>query len=247
MIKIGLIGYGRMGKLIKEISAKNNVEISNIFDPNLNNILSDNSDLSNTDIFIDFSTSENILKNAEIILKNKKKLIIGTTGWYDDMDKMKSLCNRYKGGIIVGGNFSIGMNAFYEIINFSSKLFNKLKDYDVYGWEQHHVGKSDSPSGTAKEISTVILNNIERKTIAQFNKLDRKIKPEEFHFASIRGGQISGIHNLQFDSIFDTLTLTHSAKSREGFATGAIEAAKWLLNKKGFFMYKDIFKEIYDL
>ena len=247
MIRIGLIGYGRMGKLIHEISEKNDVKITQIFDPNKHNILSSNSNLSDVEVFIDFSTPEKLFANAEIILKKNKKLVIGTTGWYENLGKMENLCHKYDSGIIVGGNFSVGMNAFYEIINYASKLFNKLNDYDVYGWEQHHSGKADSPSGTAKEISSIILNNIERKTIAQFDKLDRKIKPEELHFASIRGGRISGIHNVQFDSPFDTLTLNHSAKNRQGFAIGAIEAAKWLSQRKGFYMYKDIFKGIYNL
>ena len=247
MINIGLIGYGRMGKLIQDISNKNGIFISEIFDPELNNVLSENSDLSGIDVFIDFSSPKNLLTNAEIIMKKDKKIVIGTTGWYSNLDKMEKLCNKYNSAVIVGGNFSIGMNAFYEIIDYASKLFNKFKDYDIYGWEQHHIGKADSPSGTAKEISSIILNNIERKEIAQFDKLDRKIKAEEFHYASIRGGQISGIHNVQFDSLFDTLTLTHSAKNRVGFAIGAIEAAKWLFDKEGFFMYKDIFRRIYNL
>ena len=121
---------------------------------------------------------------------------------------------------------------------------NKVDFYDVYGYELHHNQKIDSPSGTAKTLSNIILENINRKKSSQFEKLNDKIKPEELHFASIRAGSIFGIHTIGFDSEFDEITLTHSAKNRKGFALGALNAALFIKDKKGLYKFEDIFEQI---
>ena len=173
-------------------------------------------------------------------------MIMGTTGWENKFDEVKKIINNANVGFIYGSNFSVGMNLFFQINKFTAKLMNKIDDYDIFGYEIHHKKKKDSPSGTAKEITKILLDNIERKKIAQYEKLDREIAPDEIHFSSIRGGEINGTHFVSYDSEADSIELKHIAKSRKGFALGAIMAAEYQVENqiKGIINFKDIFEEI---
>ncbi|MBT4333854.1 MAG: 4-hydroxy-tetrahydrodipicolinate reductase, partial [Candidatus Cloacimonetes bacterium] len=147
-------------------------------------------------------------------------------------------------GFIYGSNFSVGMNLFFSIIESAAKLMNKAEDYDLFGLEMHHNKKKDSPSGTAKVLSEIILQNIDRKTKVQYDKLDRKIEQDELHFTSVRSGNIPGTHSISFDSEADTIELKHTARNRNGLALGAIKAAKWINNKTGFYNFTDNLNKI---
>ena len=147
-------------------------------------------------------------------------------------------------GLIHSSNFSIGVNVFFKIIENAARMFNKIEEYDVYGYEMHHNKKIDSPSGTAKTIGNILINNIKRKDKLLFEAINRKIQPNELHFASVRAGAIPGTHAVGFDSDADTIELKHTARNREGFALGAIMAAKWIKNKKGFYTIDDMMDSI---
>ena len=243
MLKIALIGYGQMGKLIEQLAQNNSCEIVAIIDPLLGNEITAET-VADADVCIEFSTPDAAFSNITKLTELGKNVVTGTTGWFDELDKIKLMVEKKGTGFIYGSNFSVGMNLFFSIIESTAKLMNRVGDYDLYGLEMHHKKKKDSPSGTAKVLSEIILRNIDRKTLAQYEKLDRKIEKNEFHFTSIRSGNIPGMHSISFDSENDMIELKHTARNRNGLALGAIKAAKWINNKTGFYNFTDNLNEI---
>ena len=170
---------------------------------------------------------------------------MATTGWEKQMKKAKEIIEKAKVSMIYSSNFSIGMNIFFQLVSQSAEIINKYGDYDIFGWEMHHNRKLDSPSGTAKTIANLLLEKVQRKDKACYDKLDRKIAKNELHFSSMRAGDIAGIHSVGFDSLYDSIELKHTAKNRMGFAKGSLLAAKWILKQKaGFYSEKDLIKSI---
>lgn len=243
MLKIALIGYGQMGKLIEQLAVKNGCEIVAIIDPFLDNEITADA-VADADVCLEFSTPDAAFNNMKKLIKLGKNVVSGTTGWSDELDEIKLLVEKTGTGFVYGSNFSVGMNLFFLIIESTAILMNNAEDYDLYGLEMHHNKKKDSPSGTAKVLSDIILKNIDRKTKSQYEKLDRKIENNEFHFASIRSGDIPGTHSISFDSESDTIELKHTARNRNGLALGAIKAAFWINNKKGFYNFTNKLNEI---
>jgi len=243
MLKIAIIGYGQMGKLIEQLAPEYECEIVAKIDPVLGNTITSEA-LNEADVCIEFSTPDAAFDNVKKLLTLNKNVVSGTTGWHDKLDEIKSIAETNDIGFIYGSNFSVGMNLFYSIVNSATELINRADDYDVFGLEMHHNKKKDSPSGTARVLSEIVVKNIDRKTEVQYEKLDRKIKDNEFHFASIRSGNIPGLHSINFDSEADTIELKHTARNRNGLALGAIKAAKWINNNKGFYNFTKVFKQI---
>lgn len=244
MLKIALIGYGAMGRLIKSISHDYNCKVVGVVDQFLGKELN-RENLSDSDVVIDFSSKDAVVKNVEFTMAQRKKLVIGTTGWDSDLKNVRQIVNKSNGGAVFGPNFSIGMNVFYDAIAKISSAMNNIPSYDVYGVEKHHTRKTDSPSGTAKVLAEIILDSIDRKSkLTEKPIIDRIIQKDELHFASIRSGDISGEHTIGFESEFDSITLTHSAKNRMGFAIGALKAALFVENRVGFFNFVDEFDRI---
>ena len=244
-MNIAIIGYGKMGHEIEKVANSKNVSVVSIVDPahGSHREINDQS-MKGVDVCVDFSVPGAVAGNVEKIAKYKKNIVIGTTGWYSNIDEVKKIIEKNNLGLIYAPNFSIGVNVFLDIIKNAARLINKIEDYDIYGYELHHSKKLDSPSGTAKAICDILVENIKRKNSVVFEKLDRKIEPNELHFASVRSGFIPGTHVVGFDSSADTIELKHSARNREGFAVGAVTAAQWIYNKKGFFEIKDMMKDI---
>jgi 4-hydroxy-tetrahydrodipicolinate reductase len=147
-------------------------------------------------------------------------------------------------GMVYADNFSLGMNLFYRLIDYAGKIMDKVKEYEAFGFEMHHRFKADSPSGTARVISDIMLNNLSRKSSVQFERLNRPIRQDEFHFVSLRGGNIPGVHCIGFDSDADTIELKHTARNRNGFAVGALLAANMINGKTGLYSFRDIFDQL---
>lgn len=221
-IKIALIGYGKMGQEIDALCRgtvhSSGFEVVSISYRNINDPL-DLKGIAKADIAIDFTSKDVVLKNIEEVAKLGVNLVVGTTGWYDDMEKVKKTVNKYKIGLLYAPNFSIGANIFLKMVDFSAKLFAKFPEYDVYGLEVHHKAKLDSPSGTALKISS---------------------KVKGLNFTSIRSGRNPGFHEVVFDSVADGITMSHQAYNRVGFAKGALVAAEFIKNKKGIYTFEDI-------
>lgn len=198
--------------------------------------------IKKADVVIDFTSPEIVLNTIQTIAGLKKNMVVGTTGWYDKMDSVKSVVKKEGIGLIYGQNFSIGANIFFKIVSYASQLTKRFPGYDVFGYEIHHAAKKDSPSGTARKISELILQSYPAKNKTQFDRVNRQIEAEELHFASIRGGFNPGYHEVIFDSLADEIRLIHSARGRRGFAEGAVSAAEFINNKKGFYSFDELFK-----
>ncbi len=246
-MNIAIIGYGKMGKEIERIAQIRGISIASIIDPNTKDAPFDEinkESMKDVDVCIDFTMPEAAVENIRKAAKFKKNIVMATTGWYTRMDEVKKIVKEAGIGFIWSGNFSLGVNIFFRIVENAAKIVNNVDDYDVFAYEIHHSQKKDSPSGTAKMLGDILINNIQRKKSIVTEKLDRKIEPDEIHLASIRGGNVPGTHAICFDSAADTIELKHTARNREGFALGAVMAAEWINKKKGFYNIDDFMKEI---
>ena len=229
-MKIALIGHGAMGKLIETLAENKKHEVAVIIDESDAKLSARNlaEKLKDVDAAIDFSTAEAVKRNVEACLIADVPLVEGTTGWNSEKGKIKKLIEDKNGAFVFGANFSIGVNLFYKIIDYAAELFAKFEDYEAFIEEQHHSRKKDAPSGTALKLQAIIAKNIKK----------------EFSVSSTRAGNIPGTHRVGFDGSADQILLEHFARSREGFASGAILAAEWILGKKGFWEFTDVMEEI---
>lgn len=241
-MKIALVGFGKMGKEVERLinqSGNHQVVSKSMMDKNGQ---WDTKGIKQADVVIDFTSPEVILENIKKIASMGKNMVVGTTGWYEHMNEVEKIVKESGTGLIYAHNFSVGANIFFKIVAYAAKLFDKFGGYDVYGLEVHHSGKKDSPSGTALRIAKEIMNNFPSKKNLQTEKLDRQINPDELHFASVRGGRNPGYHEVVFDSQADSITLSHAAHNRTGFAEGAILAAQFVKGKKGLYNFDEVFK-----
>lgn len=239
-MNIGILGYGKMGKMVERIALERGHQITSIISRSgkQNEINEENA--KDVDVFIDFTLPDAVLDNARKLISLEKHFVIGTTGWFDKLDLLSALIKNSKVGCLYAPNFSIGMNIFLSIVNNAAAIIDKFDQYDIAGTESHHNQKVDSPSGAAKLITDSLLEKIQRKKSVVYDLGNRKIEDHELHFSSIRCGSVPGTHQVIFDSPSDTITLSHQARNREGFAHGAITAAEWIKEKKGLYNIKDM-------
>lgn len=243
MIKAALIGYGRMGQAIDALAEEQGVEIISRIDPKeakaeWRSLSSEAVD--GADVCIDFTQPNKVVSNIEFLTNLGKPVVIGTTGWSGEMERVKSLVANREIALFYSDNFSIGMNLFKMIVGEAAAIIDSWPHYDVALTEWHHRHKLDSPSGTARAIAEILLDKVERKKRVVTESLQRKPEEEELHLQSIRCGAIPGRHQVIIDSPADSITIEHSARNRDGFAIGALVAAKWLVGKRGIFSMKDL-------
>lgn len=246
-MKIALIGYGRMGRMIRHFAETKGHSIAAVIDPLAGGDCRKEitaEALADSDVCIDFSTPNSTPANIRQIAALGKNMVIGTTGWYSRMDEARQIVAEHSVGLIWSGNYSIGVNALFRIVACAARIFNRLPEYDVLGHEFHHKGKADSPSGTAVMLGRILVESIDRKQRLVSDKLDRRIEPDEIQFSSTRGGAIPGTHLVMFDSPVDTIEIRHTARGREGFAAGAVMAAEFIRGRRGFFSIDDLMDEI---
>ena len=230
-MKIALLGYGKMGHMIENLAAKYQIEVKERYwDKNPLEINETNvKKLQEVDVIIDFTTPDIVFENIQKVIKINKNMIVGTTGWENHLDKVMKMVKNSDIGFVHAPNFSLGVNLFYRIADQAAKLFSTFDQYDPYIEESHHKFKKDAPSGTALKLKKITENEYENIIIP---------------VTSVRAGYITGKHAISFDSKVDTVTVCHTAKSREGFAEGAILAAKWIRGKKGFFKFNEVIETI---
>jgi 4-hydroxy-tetrahydrodipicolinate reductase len=240
-MKIALVGYGKMGRAIEPIALSRGHQIVTI-DPHTEDAewksINEKS-LSGVDVAIEFTAPEVALENIQALLQHRISVVVGTTGWLDSLEAVEKSCLDAGCGLVFGSNFSVGVNLFSRVLRVCAQMMNALPEYDVSGFEAHHMHKKDTPSGTALSLSDILLEEIDRKETLQIDPLQREIKPEELHFTSIRCGAIPGTHEIVFDSSADTISLKHTARGRDGFALGSVLAAEWVLSKPGFHTVDD--------
>jgi len=229
-MKIALIGTGQMGTMVETLAKAKGHEISVAIDET-SGALSASAlaqKIDGSKVAIDFSSAAAVRRNVGACMAAGIALVEGTTGWNENFDEVKAVVERCDGSFVYGANFSIGVNLFYTIVDHASELFARFPEYEVYIEEQHHARKKDAPSGTALKIQEVIKKHVHR----------------EFGVTSTRAGNIPGTHRVGFDGPADQILLEHSARSREGFAAGALFAAEWIVQKKGFFDFSEVIEEI---
>lgn len=225
-MKIALIGYGKMGRIIERLAAeKGNEIVLRIDESNAQNLAEQ---LKSADVAIDFSRAAAVKGNVEACLAANVPLVEGTTGWNEQKQEIRKLIERQNGAFVFGANFSVGVNLFYRIVDFAAELFAKFDDYEAFIEEQHHSRKLDAPSGTALKLKEIVAKHITK----------------DFSLAATRAGNIPGTHRVGFDGTADQILLEHFARSREGFASGAILAAHWIVGRKGFYEFTDVMDEI---
>jgi 4-hydroxy-tetrahydrodipicolinate reductase len=240
MIKLAIVGYGKMGKEIESVIDQAKFKLIGKYD--IDNRIQDN--LGEVpDVAIEFSTPKSAIDNIEFLASRKINIVCGTTGWYDKIDKVKEIIANNDTGFIYATNFSLGVNIFYQIVKSAAEIINKFQSYDVAVSEIHHNQKIDRPSGTALRITDLLIEGIKRKERI-YATAGSAIDPGSIDVASTRVGSIFGIHKVILDSSADTITLEHSAKSRQGFAEGALLAAKFIHNLKGFYKFEEIFNKL---
>ncbi len=237
-MKIALFGYGKMGKKIASLAKERGDDVVAI----LGQRRESKDSIAEADVCIDFSHSTLVEKHLQMAIAAQKPFIIGTTGWDPIAPAVEKKVKQGGIGCLASANFSIGFHLFSQVVEEAARLFNAFDDYDVSGWEAHHRQKEDSPSGTAKCLTEILIANMDRKKNANYDRSESKIGDGELHFATLRCGSIPGSHHILFDSPIDTITLSHQARSRDGWALGALQAADWIQDKNGFFTMKDWLK-----
>lgn len=250
-MKIGIVGYGGMGRMIEQDAIARGIEIGCIIDPIAKEATHkeiSTESVKGIDVLIDFTLPKVIMENIKKYCELKANVIIGTTGWYNNIDEVKKMAIDANIKFMWASNFSIGVNIYASIIDMATRLINHANDYDIWAYEIHHNNKADSPSGTAKTLSQTIINNIDRKNKIVYEMLDRKIAKDEIHFASVRGGPVNFEHTIGFDSAADCISIKHAARNRSGYAAGAVLASIWLDKKQpGYYELEDFMKEIIPL
>jgi 4-hydroxy-tetrahydrodipicolinate reductase len=242
-MNIALLGYGNMGKEIERVVTRDAKHSITSISYSAQYTSLDTTGIGKADVVIDFTSPEIVLENIKAVLQIGTPIVVGTTGWYSSLSVVERLVREHNGSLIYGQNFSVGANIFFQIVAYATSLIDAYEGYDIFGVETHHVGKKDSPSGTTKTLAKIILQNSTQKKVLQHEALDRQIRKEELHFASVRGGRNFGKHEVAYDSQADEIRLTHQAWSREGFAQGAILAAEFIKGKKGIHDFQTLFQK----
>src|ERR1035437_9738427 len=237
-MKIALIGYGKMGKEIEQVALERKHTIALIIDiNNINELTPQN--LKKADVAIEFSRPETAVNNIRTCFSSDTPIVTGTTGWLEHFDTIKDECIKGNKQFFYASNYSLGVNIFFKVNQFLAKIMNNFGQYEVEMEEIHHIQKLDAPSGTAISLANDIIKNMERKKQWQLNKQDTA---ESLKINAVRRDMVPGTHTVKYDSTVDYIEMTHCAKSRKGFALGAVIAAEFIAGKKGFFNMDDLLK-----
>lgn len=222
-MKIALLGYGKMGQMVEAAAARQGIDVACVIDP----LAGSRGRLQDAEVCIDFSEPAAVVGNIEMAAAAGLPIVVGTTGWYDRIEEVRRVVDEKQIGFVYGSNFSVGVNLMFKIARYSARLFSRFASHEPFITEAHHQFKKDAPSGTA-----IFLR---REVEAEYGR--------DVPTASVRAGFIPGTHTVGFDSEADTLTITHTARSRAGFADGAILAARWIAGRRGFYEFSEIIEE----
>jgi 4-hydroxy-tetrahydrodipicolinate reductase len=226
-MKLLLLGAGKTGSLVSEVARERGHEVETLRsadNPKASALTAEF--LSSIDVVIDFTTPNSVLENIQACVGAGKNMVVGTTGWHSDSASVRRLVEQSGTGFLYGANFSIGVNLFFDLLRKAAPALEQKYSAQIY--ERHHAEKKDAPSGTAATMQKILQEN----------------SNAEVEITSFREGDVVGMHELVLDSIHDTIYLCHDAKNRRGFAEGAVRGAEWLAGKKGFFEFKDLWREM---
>jgi 4-hydroxy-tetrahydrodipicolinate reductase len=226
-MNLAIIGYGKMGHLVEQLAPEFGftVTLRLDIDDNANGAGITAERFRGVDVAVDFSVPSAVLQDIERLASIGVNVVVGTTGWTEQMDRAKSAVEKGGIGLVWSPNFSIGVNIFLQIVAEASRRMAPYPEYGAWAWEIHHAAKKDAPSGTLLQL------------VAEMKKADPQ-RPVDA--SANRAGAHTGTHEIGFDSPADTITLRHTARNREGFARGALTAARWVVGKKGWFEFGDV-------
>lgn len=229
-MRIALIGTGQMGSMVETLARSKGHEVSVAIDESSSALLSSElaAKIAGCEVAIDFSTAIAVRRNVEACMTAGIALVEGTTGWTENFDEIKTAVENEGGAFVYGANFSIGVNLFYRIVDHAAELFSRFPEYEVFIEELHHSRKQDAPSGTALKLKEMI----------------ELYEDRVLSVVSTRAGNIPGTHRVGFDGPAEQIVLEHMARSREGFAAGALMAAEWIAGKNGFYEFGEVIEEI---
>lgn len=237
-MKIALLGYGKMGKMIEKIAVANGHEIVLTVDEDNRNSCTDEQ-LKQADVAIEFTNPSSAVENYKWCMNNGIPVVSGTTGWLDAWEEVTNYCKEKQGGFFYASNFSIGVNIFFRLNNYLAKVMNGFSDYKVFVEETHHIHKLDAPSGTAITLAEGLVDHLEAYRSWQLDA-GEKMPQDVIPVAAKRVGEVPGIHEIVYKSPVDEIEIRHSAFSREGFARGAVLAAEFMKGKTGIFNMEDL-------
>jgi 4-hydroxy-tetrahydrodipicolinate reductase len=239
-LNIAISGYGKMGKTIEKQAITSGHSIECILDNNTE----DWSMAATASVLIDFSTPEAAPQNIERAFQLGIPVVCGTTGWWQHLSEIQSLCEKHNGTLIYGGNFSIGMNILFKLNAELANWMNSFEAYDPWILEKHHAAKKDGPGGSALQLGQTIIQNLDRKNMIQQDSLSLRAPiAEELSISFVRTGHIIGEHEVGYSGPHDEIRITHQAHSREGFANGAIWAAEKIQSLKGIIDFQALFQK----
>jgi 4-hydroxy-tetrahydrodipicolinate reductase len=222
-MKLALIGYGKMGRMVEQAAARDAIEVVAILDP----VAGSRGKLADADVCIDFTEPSAVIENIKAAAAARLSMVVGTTGWLDRLDEARLLVEESGIGLVYGSNFSIGVNLMFKITRYAAELFSRFPSHDPFIEEAHHKFKKDAPSGTALSLKRIVE--------AEYHR--------DVPTSSTRAGYFPGAHTVGFDSEADTLKILHNARSRAGFAEGALLAAKWIEGRRGFYEFSKLVDE----
>jgi len=228
---LAIVGYGKMGKLIERLAPEYGLEVRAIFSgrDNMHAQALSHETLSGVDVAVEFSTPAAAPENVRRLAVLGIHSVVGTTGWFEQLPAVRDAVLHAKTGMVWAANFSVGVNLFMQAVAHAAALFGRHSEYEAWGWEIHHSAKKDAPSGTLKKLA-------EEMHAAGWTR--------PVSLSANRAGAIPGTHEIGFDSLAETVTLRHTARSRDGFARGALQAARWVVGKQGVFEFKEILGEL---
>ncbi|NTV03247.1 MAG: 4-hydroxy-tetrahydrodipicolinate reductase [Chlorobiaceae bacterium] len=249
-MKLTLVGNGRMGRQIADIAARSGSHtIDRVLD------FQDKIDADSfrgSDAIIDFTVRDAFLANYPAMLASGVPVLVGTTGWDDAMERVRQDVASAGASMLYSANYSLGVNIFFRTLREAARLIAPFEQFDIALSEQHHTGKADFPSGTAiKAAEEILKSNPRKRTVVRELEDGRKLRSDELHVASIRLGSVFGVHSAIIDSESDTIEVSHTAKNRTGFASGAVHAAEWLAGrhavKPGFYTMDDFLNDLFSV
>lgn len=246
-MKVALLGYGKMGKMIESLLSLGDHEV--VLKINSSNRPSITSELlKEAEVAIDFSSPDSVRENIKLCLEAGIPLVTGTTGWYDHLEEVKKWCRNANGALIYASNFSIGVNIFFELNRVLASLMKSRREYEPKISETHHLQKKDAPSGTAISLANDIIELVSGKSnwvnIKPGDSPPKNDNRTDLIILSHRIENVTGMHAVEYISSIDKIEIKHEAFSREGFAMGAIAAAEWIRDKKGIFEFRDIINKL---
>lgn len=245
-MKIALLGYGRMGRAVEELALARGHEVvlrlgsAGEVGPEA---LSDESAPA-VDVAIDFTVPDAVVENVRAAAAAGVAMVVGTTGWYDRLDEVEEIVEEAGTGLIWAANFSLGVQLFFRVIRTAARLADGVADYDAYVSEIHHRHKVDHPSGTAGRLAEILLAELSKKKEWAAVPGKGRIDPDLLQVTSVRAGEDPGAHSVVFDGPHDRIELSHQARGREGFAAGALEAAEWILGRRGVFTVEEMLDDL---